>query len=74
MKHSIYKIGAVTLGLTIGLGLTACNEPKKDTTETKTEVVPTDNKPTDYLAIDLANFDTTIRPQDDFLCLSMEIG
>ncbi|WP_375558882.1 M13 family metallopeptidase [Bernardetia sp. OM2101] len=66
MKHSIYKIGAVTLGLTFGLGLTSCNEPKKSTATEATEEVATDNKPTDYLAIDLANFDTTIRPQDDF--------
>jgi putative endopeptidase len=66
MKHSIYKIGAVTLGLTIGLGLTSCNEPKKSTATEATEEVATNNKPTDYLAIDLANFDTTVRPQDDF--------
>ncbi len=66
MKHSIYKIGAVTLGLTIGLGLTSCNETKKTTATETTEEVATDNKPADYLAIDLANFDTTVRPQDDF--------
>ncbi|WP_338793915.1 M13 family metallopeptidase [Bernardetia sp. MNP-M8] len=66
MRHSIYKIGAVTLGLTIGLGLTSCNEPKKSTATEATEEVATDKKPTDYLAIDLANFDTTVRPQDDF--------
>ncbi|AFM03961.1 endothelin-converting enzyme [Bernardetia litoralis DSM 6794] len=69
MKHSIYKIGAVTLGLTIGLGLTSCNEPQKttaETTETTETEEATNKKPTDYLAIDLANFDTTVRPQDDF--------
>ncbi len=66
MKNSIYKIGAVTLGLTIGLGLTACNEPKKTTVTEATETVATDNKPADYLAIDLANFDSTVNPQDDF--------
>jgi putative endopeptidase len=66
MKHSIYKIGAVTLGLTIGLGLTSCNEPKKTIATETTEEVAKDNKPTDYLAIDLANFDSTVNPQDDF--------
>lgn len=68
MKYSIYKVGTLALGLTFGLGLTSCNEPKKSTTNETTEEVATteDNKPTDYLAIDLANFDTTFRPQDDF--------
>ncbi len=66
MKNSIYKIGTVALGLSIGLGLTSCNEPKRTTATETTEEVVTDNKPDDYLAIDLANFDTTVRPQDDF--------
>jgi len=66
MKHSIYKIGTFALGLTFGLGLTSCNEPKKTTATEVTEEEVTDKKPTDYLAIDLTNLDTTVRPQDDF--------
>lgn len=66
MKHSMYKIGAVTLGLTIGLGLTSCNEPKQTVATETTEEVVTNKKPSDYFAIDPTNFDTTVRPQDDF--------
>jgi putative endopeptidase len=53
----------------LGLSLFACDSKGNQTTE-KTDITQAaeaqNQAPADYKAIDLANFDTNVRPQDDF--------
>ena len=66
MNYSTYKTTIVAFSMAFGLSLASCNKPKKITTVKTSEEVATDKKTATYLAIDLANFDSTVRPQDNF--------